>query len=182
MQVTTRSFGDRVLSKHIRHAAKFYARELMSKHLCSKLSLEIICKKNDAGFTESGVAEWVDQVPHPKVFKITLQEFPKKFWREYFKILAHEMVHIKQYARNEMTSLVTVMEGNKMSQTWHGSRFNLSSTRKPKVNSARKKSLITQGNGSDYYYHPWEVEAFGLEIGLFQYYNEEVSNTNPWLK
>ena len=180
MQVITRNFGDRALSKHLRHAARFYARELMSKRLCDKLSLEIICKKNDAGFPESGVAEWTDQVPRPKSFRITIGKISSKHWSEYFKILAHEIVHVKQYARSEMTSLVTMMEGNMMSQSWHGSRYNLSSARKPKVNPARKKSLITELSGSDYYYHPWEVEAFGLEVGLFQYYREECAD-NPWV-
>ena len=182
MQIITKNFGNRRLAGHIRNAANFYARELMSKRLCEKLFIEIICKKNDKDFLESGVAEWTDTVPWPKDFKITLRKLPKKKWAEYFKVLAHEMVHVKQYARNEMTSLVTCMVGNKMSQVWHGSRFKLSSVRSPKVHPARKKSLITQGNGSDYYYHPWEVEAFGLEVGLFQYYREKYSDINPWTK
>jgi hypothetical protein len=57
---------------------------------------------------------------------------------EILKTLAHEFVHIKQYVQGDLND----------SQTeWKGEAYD--------------------SDAMDYYSLPWEVEAFGLEVGLF---------------
>jgi len=170
MHVSTKGVGSRALSFQLRQAAQFYARELMSERLCQTLDLEIVVKKNDKTFREAGLAEWLDQTPRPKEFRIIIAHQKKKDFQEYFKILAHEMVHVKQYAKDEMTSLIKVVKKGKVEQYWRGSSFALASKRRPVT---RMKKVITDDRGRDYYYQPWEVEAFGLEVGLYNYYVEK---------
>lgn len=57
--------------------------------------------------------------------------------------LAHEMVHIKQYVYGELDDSLSVWRGNK-------------------VNS----------DDIDYWWHPWEIEAFGTEQGLLRKFVE----------
>ncbi len=176
MHIKTIGFGSRGLSACIRKAAQFYAQELMSKRLEQNLYLEVVCKKNDNHFTESGLAEWLDQTPSPKEFRITISRQKKSRYEEYFKILAHEMVHIKQYAKNEMTSLVKAAGPNQIEQYWRGMKVKVASKRSPIAN---KTKVITDSKGHDYYYQPWEVEAYGLEVGLYAYLREQ--HPNKWM-
>ena len=177
MHIKTIGFGNRGLSACIRKAAQFYAQELMSKRLEQSLYLVVVCKKNDKYFIESGLAEWLDDTPSPKEFRITIARQKKSRYEEYFKALAHEMVHVKQYARNEMTSLVKNVGPNLLEQSWRGIKVKVASSRSP---VAKKTKIITDNKGYDYYYQPWEVEAFGLEVGLYAYYKEQ--HPNKWIK
>jgi hypothetical protein len=66
--------------------------------------------------------------------------------RNIFKTLAHEMVHIKQFVN---------LETNDTLSKWKG--------------------VPIDSDAIDYYQHPWELEAYGMEIGLFT--NYAVKNT-----
>jgi hypothetical protein len=57
---------------------------------------------------------------------------------EILKTLAHEMTHIKQYAYNETNETLT---------RWRG--------------------LKVDSDNMDYWVQPWEIEAHGMESGLF---------------
>ena len=57
---------------------------------------------------------------------------------EMLKCLAHEMTHIKQYAYNETNETLTRWKGRKV-----------------------------DSDNIDYWVQPWEIEAFGTEVGLF---------------
>lgn len=57
--------------------------------------------------------------------------------------VAHEMVHVKQYATKELCD-----------------------TRKPTVSKWRGEKI--NWKKLDYYEHPWEIEAYGREIGLLE--------------
>jgi len=61
--------------------------------------------------------------------------------RNIFKTLAHEMVHIKQFVN---------LETNDTLSKWKG--------------------VPIDSDVIDYYQHPWELEAYGMEIGLFTNY------------
>ena len=58
--------------------------------------------------------------------------------KEILKTLAHEFVHVKQYVYEEL---------NEEQTQWQGKPFD--------------------SDAVDYYELPWEIEAFGLEVGLF---------------
>jgi hypothetical protein len=61
-------------------------------------------------------------------------------------VLAHEMVHVKQYVNGEL-----VDHGKYCS--WHG-----------------KKYEETELSSEEYFFSPWEVEAFGMQVGLYRMY------------
>ena len=72
----------------------------------------------------------------------------EEFANECFKVLGHELVHVKQYARNEMND-GDVQTG---SAVWKGRKVN---------------------PNTDYYNLPWEKEAYHLqEILLEEYKND----------
>lgn len=65
------------------------------------------------------------------------------------EVLAHELVHVKQYSSGEL-----VDQGN--SCLWYNKEY---------------AEVVT---GSDeYYLSPWEVEAFGKQVGLYRMYLRE---------
>ena len=61
-------------------------------------------------------------------------------------ILAHEMVHIKQYVSGEL-----VDTGTKC--LWKGQEY---------------EEYVP--SSEEYFFSPWEVEAFGMQVGLFHLY------------
>lgn len=69
---------------------------------------------------------------------------PKLRLRRMLETVAHEMVHVKQYARREL---------HPSKEVWMGKTYN------PKKTS--------------YWDLPWEIEAHGREVGLFVRYCEE---------
>ena len=64
--------------------------------------------------------------------------------RDFITTICHEMVHVKQYARNEMCD----------SNTFHTNKTSWKST-----------SVCTKS--TEYWDLPWEIEAHGREVGLF---------------
>jgi hypothetical protein len=63
--------------------------------------------------------------------------------KETLLALAHEMVHLKQYAKGELKDIFRPAKMIK----WHGDRY------------------LT--DGVDYWEQPWEIEAYGREKGLY---------------
>ena len=66
------------------------------------------------------------------------------------KTLAHEMVHVKQHAKNELQRgiVIPTRGGLKISSKWQGEIW------KPKRHE------------DNYFDSPWEIEAYGREVGL----------------
>ena len=71
--------------------------------------------------------------------------------RKLLETVAHEMVHVKQYARREL---------HPVHETWCGKTYN------PKKVS--------------YWDLPWEIEAHGREVGLFVRWAEKHGYTAAW--
>ena len=65
----------------------------------------------------------------------------KQSLRRLLETVAHEMVHVKQYARGEMRETVAAKI------RWHGTEVDT--------------------NTVHYYDLPWEIEAHGREVGIF---------------
>lgn len=67
---------------------------------------------------------------------------PRKKSVDIYQILAHEMVHIKQYVLGELD------ETHPSGTVWKGQLF------------------IETGKDQDYWESPWEIEAYGKEKGM----------------
>jgi hypothetical protein len=141
--------------KHVEAAAYFFERLLFKRKLPSlRLNIELIHRLKYKEDTE-GDCIWEDRPTKPREFTIRLDS--SNNLADLIKTLAHEMVHVKQYALGELkdTSLVSVI--------WLGEDYNCE-----KVH---------------YYDWPWEIEAAGRETGLYVRYMEKFEYTHEkWAK
>lgn len=145
MQITiTGMVGKRKEKELLKEAAEFFAAQLMDPRMVRNLTLDIEVRKN---FDVDGECVNEDGVRNPRWFTIGLKNQDIK---EMIKTLGHEMVHVKQHAKNELQSgiVVPARGGFKMHSRWMGQIW------KP---SAREDA---------YYDSPWEIEAYGREVGL----------------
>ena len=139
--------SNKKVRKVVEQAAWYYAEKLMGKRLLRSLEITINLKKNllDKDGHE-GTAIWEDDNIRPKEFTISLDSTCTI--RNILITLAHEMVHVKQWAKGEMYEYA---EQDMV-------RFN-----KTKFNMAN----------IDYWDYPWEIEAFGRQLGLFVRFCED---------
>jgi hypothetical protein len=124
----------------IKEATNFFLSKLMSKRLSNTLTLFI--KFNDKKYGYSGLCTWLDDPIRPKEFEINIRNDPED---EQLSTLAHEMVHVKQYAKGELRDLLSKPD----ILVWKG---------------ARRSTIET--SSQEYLDFPWEKEAFGLEKEL----------------
>lgn len=148
MQITFTGVKSKALQDELARAAEYFADILMDPRMVRNITLDIEVRKN-----MDVMGECVDEegTRNPRWFTIGLKSQKSS---EMIKTLAHEMVHVKQHAKNELQSgvMIATRGGLKMSSRWKGEIWN------PK----RKEC--------PYYDSPWEVEAYGKEVGLFQRY------------
>ena len=91
----------------------------------------------------------------PREFDIEINA--SKSLKTIMETIAHEMVHVKQYARNELREL------SDSQFTWCGE--------------------TVDGTKIDYFDLPWEIEAHGREAGLFRRWAEqEGRNNDKWAR
>jgi hypothetical protein len=138
MIVSVRNARDRTLVYLLKLAAESFAKNLMSPQLSKNISIKIIVRdKLDAG----GFCEYeVDRDGNPREFIIELLRTRKKI--NMFKVLAHEMVHVKQHAKGEAKDK---FKKDKYVTLWFGEKYD---------------------DDTSYWDQPWEIEAYGLENSL----------------
>ena len=129
----------------IKDAVTFYAEyfDIDDKNFDLYLDFEKNLKKNsgDEGYCVSEGA---------RQYTISIDNGFSK--RKTLIALAHEMVHIKQYVKRELT---------------HNERKKLS----------RYKGVIVEDKQQLLYWElPWEIEAFGRELGLYALFMESRKN------
>jgi hypothetical protein len=121
-------------------AAKFFGKTLLTKEEFDDVQVEIAVTKNLKGC--KGFCEVLDDGRDPRLFRI---EMKADIAGEMMSTLAHEMVHLKQYVKNELFDC-----SNGITTKWHGKLLNV--------------------KDSDYFDFPWEIEAYGKEVGLIHKY------------
>jgi hypothetical protein len=120
---------------YVKRAALFYAENLLSKKLMDNIYVQIKFNDKLDVYGYASVEEYNDS-GKPREFLIELN--PGIGARDILETLAHEMVHVKQYAYSEM---------NESSTRWRGTKVNV--------------------DNMDYWFEPWEIEAYGMSTGLF---------------
>lgn len=154
MNITFINVKSNKIKKLISEAATFYANKLMEKTLINQLYIEIHLSKR---FKDVGQCVHEDEhdVKNPKFFKIEIRN--KVDDPNILITLAHEMVHLKQFATGELdismplTSLVSAMIHNtKITPKWKGKIFKL------------------KDYEDDYWDLPWEIEAYGRQQSLWE--------------
>lgn len=137
----------RELRKQLAEACEFYANILMDPRMVRSLRIDINITKS---LEVMGECVNEDGTQRSRWFTINLRN--KKTDDCIFKTLAHEMVHVKQYAKNELGKEFTVTKGGgfKLLTNWMGEPW------KPKSKE------------DGYFDSPWEIEAYGREVGLYK--------------
>lgn len=146
MDITvTGMIGKRKEKALLKEAAEFFANQLMDPRMVRNITLDIEVRKN---LDVDGECVDEDGIRNPRWFTIGLK---LQDINEMIKVLGHEMVHVKQHAKNELQSgiMVPTRGGLKMYSKWMGKIW------KPKTKE------------DHYYDSPWEIEAYGREVGLF---------------
>ena len=134
--------SNKAVRKLVEHATWYYAEKLMGLRLMDGLEITINLKKNllvKEG--NEGSVIWEDDGFRPKEFTVELDSTVKI--RNLLITLAHEMVHVKQWAKNEMYEYLNTLGMVR----FKGEKIHLKET--------------------EYWDYPWEIEAYGKQLGLF---------------
>lgn len=132
--------NSKLSSEEIYFATKYFSQLLMSKRLMKALVVEVNFTKD---ISTDGNSVWVDDNHRPREFEININS--KMGTRKQLITLAHEIVHVKQYAKGELKSLLRTS-----TERWHGKYI--------------------QTDELNYFDRPWEIEAFGREYGMYARY------------
>ena len=129
----------------LEEAAKFYAGILLEEDIMEKIELDI---QIDFDMDCAGHCVTDDCEEYPKCFTISIN--PDYTVESMFDILAHEMVHLKQFATNELYN-VLAMEADELTfgHIWKGERW------------------YPNNNENVLFDSPWEHEAYGKQAGLY---------------
>lgn len=148
MQVTiTGMVGKRGAKAQLEKAARFFAEKLMDPRMVQNITLDIEVR---ADLDVDGECVDEEGTRNPRWFTIGLKR--QDDLEEMIKTLGHEMVHVKQHARNELQGgvMIPTKGGLRMTSRWMGEIW------KPKARE------------DHYFDSPWEIEAYGREVGLYQ--------------
>ena len=145
--------SNKAVRKLVEQAAWFYTENLMTKRLMGSLEITIkldrtLVKKHDM---EGSCIFETDDV-RPKDFLIELDSTMNI--RNILITLAHEMVHVKQWATDEMYEYVN----------------------SPKMVRFKGEKIHT--DDMNYWDYPWEIEAYGRQLGLFIRFCEKMGITD----
>jgi len=142
---------DREYRRLVRGAALWMLNDLVGQRLGQRLTVRVklirdLYKDEDI----MGDCEWIDDNRRPKEFLVRLYAGPNR--KRTLKTLAHELIHVKQFAKRELYDHVI----NPDLSTWKGQRINSSEV--------------------DYSLHPWEQEAYAMEISLLNRWAVDTGN------
>ena len=128
-------------------AADFYARTLLGNRMAKYILLEIKLtkdlKKKEHTYGYCHITD--DNLNRPREFMIELDASMRHSLDQLLIWLAHEMVHLKQFVRNELCDYET--------------------------KKVRWKSRV-YSEDLEYDDHPWEKEAYRLEEPLYKEFKE----------
>lgn len=138
MKISVSGAKDSELTKLFKIAARCYSDKLLSTQLDKNISLKIQIKDN---LNAGGYCDFEDIAPlPPRDFTIEIDRTKKRI--HMFIALAHEMVHLKQFAKGEVKDK---LYKRKYVKVWKGEVYD---------------------DEVSYWDQPWEIEAYGMENSL----------------
>jgi hypothetical protein len=137
---------DERFNEYVQRASQFYAEQLFPKQLLRHIVVSVKFNKHLDAFGYTSVEK---RNSKGKAREFLIELHPYITGKEILKTLAHEFVHVKQYAYEEL---------NEEQTQWQGEPFD--------------------SDAVDYYELPWEIEAHGHEIGLFTNFAKKESLWN----
>lgn len=149
MDVTVFGTTNKKLTFFLEEAAGFYAYYLMKPRTVNRLKIDIELTPYRKMEEQGAVLNEDTHLRYPSNFVIELRR-PGSDDPDIFKVLAHEMVHVKQYAKNELAT-----NWKKCSDT---------GTLRPQY---MWRNAEWQTNRQVYIDLPWEAEAYRLENEMY---------------
>ena len=143
MEIVIRGHSRTVPKKLARKAIQFYADALMSSRLHDNIHLTLIFKELDRADDYGYCVPYYEGM-NVRLFDIEINNSISK--RLTLESIAHEMVHLKQLAKSEWYEY----DRSPCQHRWNGTIINLDESK------------------DNYWLAPWEVEAYGMQFGLFR--------------
>lgn len=147
MQIRSKGRPSKVTMSLCKRAIKFYGLKLLGESLYSKINLTLEFEDIPPKEKFIGFCSWEFENHLSRDFIITIDKSLNT--KAMLLALAHEMVHLKQYAKGELKDYIKV---NKCK--WLGEQYDI-------------KEI-------DYWEQPWEIEAYGREYGLYIKFKEHM--------
>lgn len=142
MQASVSGTTDKKFIGVVQKACEFYLSLLLPRNIAKNVVIEVEFEKkldNDAdGYCD---VTGVNTRNKPREFLIQIRKNKSK--RYMMMTLAHEMVHVKQFAMGEMDENMNLWKGKRLSSK------------------------------TDYWDMPWEIEAYGREYGLWSRFSQK---------
>ena len=147
MHIRTRGKPSKLSVKLCKTALEFYGKKLLG-NLSNNIGITVEFNDFSLDGKYIGYCE-IDEIDdRPRSFIISIEKTLNK--KQMLTALAHEMVHVKQYARGNLKDYV---------KSPHKSKWN---------------DEILDCNSIDYWDYPWEIEAYGREKGLYVRFMESL--------
>jgi hypothetical protein len=145
MEINVYGTKNKKLTRELSDAAEFFAGILLDPRMARNIELDIELNKT---LDVEGQCVSEDDTKNPRYFTIELRNHRDD--DNIIQTLAHEMVHVKQYAKNQLYKKLALAKGGfSTDSVWEGKTW------KPKRKQDR------------YFDSPWEIEAYGRELGLY---------------
>jgi len=136
--------GSESQRKHVKSMANFCVTKLMPRMKTLNITIRLT--------SPNGAMGYCLELDNNRTYEIEVDR--TLTLRKLLETVAHEMVHVKQYARREL---------HPVHNSWMGKTYN------PKT--------------VDYWDLPWEIEAHGREIGLFVRWAEKYNlGSKKWVQ
>lgn len=148
MQIEISGTRNKKIKAELLQAANFYASELLSTRMSNNITLEIYLKKS---LDAQGYCSYIFEGNAPRFFEIELSK--QYSLEETLQTLAHEFVHLKQYAKKQLAD--TSGPHCKWNKILYDAEYN----------SIEEHSKL-----------PWEIEAYALEKILYNAYRIQFPN------
>ena len=149
MQLTTIGKPKQVNLKLCKKAIKWFGWKLLGPRLYDKVIISLEFDGSDMGSNIYGFCDWNDTNIRSRDFTISIH--PKLSKKDTLLAIAHEMTHVKQYAKGELRDYM-------------------------RLNRIKWKGKVYDTDDIDYWDTPWEIEAHGRERGLYVQFLESMRN------
>ncbi len=124
----------------LRNCVLWLTKKFFRSDLSKNLTVQITIKRQLDSPDECGECEWVDENARPRKFNIAIKRGQP--FREILLTLVHEMVHLRQFARNELFDYTITSDRSR----WH--------------------TKVVDTSKTAYRDLPWEREAYGEQRAL----------------
>lgn len=142
--------------RHCRQFIRFFCKRFFNDDVIEDLVINVSLKncKKQRYTDDAATVEWQDNPRFPRKFIMNVNIERGTTLERFITCVAHEMVHVKQYIKNELIDLAST-------------DFELSVYKNKRYRASMP-----------YWDQPWEIEAYGRERGLMISYFESIGIAN----